>query len=743
MTDDPAFNRLKPPRRGTNNVAELTGDRPLSDVSQDRLGFGPIAANLAASLLAQTTRQGLVVGIEGPWGSGKSSILNLVADHLKKKNPDVQIVRFDPWIVGQRDALVSELIENLAAAVQARVKETKGKLATAGSKAADVAKKLRGYSSGLARRLAPVANFAGVVGVPLAGVAGEVLAKGAELLDSTESKKPLVALKSDAETALAELSEPIIVLVDDLDRLEPNEAAEMMRVIRAVADFPNVLYLLGYDRDVLAGSLEASLNVKDGKAFLQKIVQVAFRVPEPEAFDLRRWLFEGAGQLFDAESTTAPDNLQRLQRVCDIQGGLLSTPRDVVHVLNSLRLHWPPIQQSADFADMVWLQIVRMKSPKLYHWVEKYMIEVGALYAGARVTDREQTWFEKAFEKLVDTKDFDTPLSIFSIAEILPGIQATGLDTEKKRHLFRDLIPEKLAPFEERRGLGSPSHYRFYFAFAKPTATLDDAQIASFLTSLDIQASAESFLIKLAKTKRPQGGTMAEVLLQRLATLATDKLTPKKIETFLFALADVMDEVGNQGERSDFGRYPSWDPAMRLFSRLLRGVPVDRRERTLKRIFRQGRALGWLMHLIRSETYDHGVFGSRRVDSSLWIMSEAEFDTAVALFTARLRQQEKKDIIHVPFLMSFLYGWAQSGDDQGARDWVAEQTRTDQALLNFLDKCRSWRSSNDVVSFPLKRSDVGYFTDMAALESRLAALAAKKGKHGVAARRLRTQLVND
>src|SRR5690606_16517168 len=88
-------------------------------------------------------------------------------------------------------------------------------------------------------------------------------------------------------TRIRELNARFIILIDDLDRLEPHQAVEVVRLVRSVADFPNVAYVLCYDRAILGHALEIGLSVKDGDLFLQKIVQLTFALPMPEPFDLR------------------------------------------------------------------------------------------------------------------------------------------------------------------------------------------------------------------------------------------------------------------------------------------------------------------------------------------------------------------------------------------------------------------------------------------------------------------------
>ncbi len=554
-------------------TGQILGDRPLTELDHDRLGFGSIASGLAASISAQATPDGLVVGIEGPWGSGKSSILGFVADYLHTHDPIVSTVRFEPWLVGDRDALVAELMNSLADAIEVAEGETKGQFAQVGINTVSLAKQIRAYGAGVAKRAAPIASFAALMGIPLAGLVGEALAKGGEALAALETGKSLLATKAAVVGALHRLSRPIVVLVDDLDRLDPLEAAEMMRVIRAVADFPNIIYVLCYDRTVLARSLQVALNVEDGDLFLQKIVQVSFRLPKPEEFDLRRWLYDELIELYGpAISSFSNEVSQDLRSVCNTAGAVLETPRDVVHAVNAVRLAYVPVKDKVHFPDLVWLQLVRLKDKELYDWIEAYMVIIGALAGGAHLATSEKQNFERTFDKLVDTGDTFKPRSIHVLEELLPGVKPDfSFANEEKKFLFNDLRSSSHERFHGRRRLEVESQYRYYFAFAKPAGALDDAEISAFLASASSQTIVE----------RTPGGRAAGAaprrhdgrrLAHRLAVVPVDRLSADAAFSILAALSNVMDDVGASGGETDFGRYPSWESAIRAFRHLIHRV---------------------------------------------------------------------------------------------------------------------------------------------------------------------------
>jgi predicted KAP-like P-loop ATPase len=94
----------------------VKGDRALDTGDKDKLGFREVAERIATSLVDRATEDGLVIGIEGAWGSGKSSLLFLIGDELGKlpKRQRPTIINFRPWLIGNRDALITSLFGELS-----------------------------------------------------------------------------------------------------------------------------------------------------------------------------------------------------------------------------------------------------------------------------------------------------------------------------------------------------------------------------------------------------------------------------------------------------------------------------------------------------------------------------------------------------------------------------------------------------------------------------------------------------
>ena len=85
---------------------KVKGDGPLSSLRDDEFGLGEMVEGVAGMLASRTPDQGFRIGIEGPWGSGKSTFANFVAERLVKYE-DHAVIRFEPWLVGEKSALIA------------------------------------------------------------------------------------------------------------------------------------------------------------------------------------------------------------------------------------------------------------------------------------------------------------------------------------------------------------------------------------------------------------------------------------------------------------------------------------------------------------------------------------------------------------------------------------------------------------------------------------------------------------
>ena len=102
-----------------------------------------------------------------------------------------------------------------------------------------------------------------------------------------QQEETVEKLHAELSKALSDQKKRFLIVIDDIDRLSPDEALLIFRLVKSVGRLPNVIYLLVYDRD-LAESIIAERYPSEGPHYLEKIVQAPFELPEPHHSDSQR-----------------------------------------------------------------------------------------------------------------------------------------------------------------------------------------------------------------------------------------------------------------------------------------------------------------------------------------------------------------------------------------------------------------------------------------------------------------------
>lgn len=666
------------------------GDRPIQSEEEDRFGFAALADRIADSLTSQAANKGFVFGLEGKWGSGKSSLLALVLKRLRGMDgAKVAAVEFRPWLIGDRDQLLSALFEDLAKAIAGLEHAAGDATGTTQIATKNVAAQVKSF----ARHLGPVGKLAGVAGlfVPGASLAGDFLEKLAAAAAEQTEGPTLVEQKDKLAQALLKLDCRIVVAIDDVDRLEPKEVAELLRLVRSVADFPNVSYLLCYDARALVRSIETGTGVASGAAYLEKIVQTEVAVPRPESFALRRW-FSAELQAF---ATCPPERVGFLQQVIDETGGrVLENPRAVVRVLDSLRVYWPSLQERVDLTDLVWLRMIAVGSPNFYRWVEDYLTSFVALAGGrAHVSEPERASMAKEMDAALELDGLSWEKQQFELDRHLPGIQFQSFNKDKEERLFSGARGAAHLHAARDKRLASPSHARIYFTLIDPPDSITDMDIADLLAAAREGANPVAHLLMtMGEQKGDAGGTKAERLLDQLRYVEKDVVHGWPIETLILGLSHAADTLAVDSRGDDWG-YPRIYYLTRAVLRQLQSaLPPERFDTALKAMFAEGTSLGFLSYLLRDETFGHGYYGNRP-NSTDRLTSREGFEVIRKIMIERYGAGGIDTVMTEPRATDMLYAWSQAGAREDVVQRVAAQSGDDAWLLRFVRKLYGPNSS--------------------------------------------------
>jgi KAP-like P-loop domain-containing protein len=514
----------------------------LGETGQDLLGFTDIAGRLADVLIDPAVAGGIVLGLEGTWGSGKSHLVGLTKRELSKRQGAV-CFDFRPWLVGNRDELLDAFFADLRSVIELHC-DNGG--AVRKNEVDNVLNKLLGYSARFGR-LAPLVKLSGLVGVPGATQVETFMQQLAKLGELGKGAEPLLVVKDEISTALAKFSTRIVVFIDDVDRLEPSEIIEVLRLVRSVADFPNLVYVLCYDAAVVSEAITCETKAGDGRAYLAKIVQIPVLVPESEPFALRRMLESGLAEIWDGID---PSSAERLPIQLDYSTHRLRTPRDVNRVLDAVRFLWPALRGRADFVDLCGLQLIKNSNPALYQAIETlcaYFAELQISFNRRTSPEREKQILEDMRKALL-TEGLtlaEIPRDVVALAPKFTIKLSTDSSKIDELNSLRFSMQEAaLASAASGKRLASPDYYRLYFALAAPKGAPQKDDFDALRDALRTKGEEASDLLQrwFEEPTFYDGTTKGREVLKRIERQSFGSLDHDEAKVFIVALAKTMDQ---------------------------------------------------------------------------------------------------------------------------------------------------------------------------------------------------------
>lgn len=359
----------------------------------DGLGRGKFTRHFFELISCVDARQGAVVGLEGSWGSGKSSVLKglqpLVEELLEKERP--LVLQFNPWMVSGTSGLVEALLTQLAKDLA-----TKTERSSNADSSLQAAERILDYVEvlGAVKYAAPVGElFFPGTGMVLGGIgyasdtaAAEVGPLKKLIARFRKSQKmhakqlpSLSASKAAVEKALSKAERRVVVILDDIDRLPPADIASIIQAVKAVANFPNVIYVLAYDPEIAAKALQNSVQIDDGVAYLEKIIQLSIRLPD---IPLARFYSHARARLASVVPTGRLDREESadVETMWPILFAVLRTPRDIERLRTKLQVGIPMLAGEVNVADVILLEALSIIHPPLIRWIHSnssYLMDLG------------------------------------------------------------------------------------------------------------------------------------------------------------------------------------------------------------------------------------------------------------------------------------------------------------------------------------------------------------------------------
>lgn len=373
-------------------VDSVGADAPITTASEDLLRREPFARRISEILTAGPVPQGRVFAIRSAWGNGKSSTKNLIIEQISRRNGNALWLDFNPWQWGDDDAIAAALFSQMASKLKsdyspealerARLLRLYGGILTA------AASPLKGFSddkSGLAVWGPPLFLLLAGLGVQLpripqttliaialfASAAVMIVGNVLKRIGRDRSGKPLDDVRADLEGHLKRLPGPLIVFVDDIDRLEKEQIRRLIRQVKVNANLPGIVFLLLFQTSIVTKALD-EIAGGAGDDYLEKIVQANFDLPDVPAEKIFSLFVERLEPLL-ADLATPENGFGEVRWGNMLLGGLrpyIRNLRDSRRLLSSIAVHLPMHRGDRAFEvniiDFVALEAIRVFDPKLF-----------------------------------------------------------------------------------------------------------------------------------------------------------------------------------------------------------------------------------------------------------------------------------------------------------------------------------------------------------------------------------------
>lgn len=379
-------------------------DLPEIDPKNDIFGYAPFAEKLANIIQKNPNPHGLVIALHGEWGSGKSSLLNFTKYYLEKVTENSTIVvEFNPWWFKDSDDLARQFLETFYGSLDF----------------SDNPEKFKGIKDKIQKYGETLSSAVSVLGA-IAGAIEPVTAIGSTLLKNIKFEpKSISALKTSLSQALKDQGQRFLFLIDDIDRLSPSEIKDLFKIIKALADFPNVTYLLAFDRKIVSESLGKALGI-DGYEYLEKIIQLQLSLPKLNQEKLDDFVLEKIKNIIYA-GKKIDTNLPQIKQILWLLRFYIKKPRDAVRIINSIGVLYPALDGEVNPRDFIAIEFIRIFDPSLYEIIKgnkEYFLEPSS--QEDELTDLEKKEFH---EKWLSSLTINKKRYVLSlIKEIFPEI---------------------------------------------------------------------------------------------------------------------------------------------------------------------------------------------------------------------------------------------------------------------------------------------------------------------------------
>lgn len=635
--------------KGEILIKMFQADQPITKCSEDKLGRTSFAESLAQAILSYRSDECVVLGLFGSWGTGKTSLINMCLECIRKtimSYPEAEkpiIIKFNPWNYSGEQKLILQFFTQISSVLSQHQSNA----------IKEIAEKIVTYISSI--------NI------------GPISLDGKKIKDLI-NKGSLESQKEELSQLLKSQSHKIIVVIDDIDRLNNYEIRQIFQLIKVLGNLPNIIYLIAFDKNIVIRALEKEQE-GSGLEYLEKIVQVPFEIPPVPKEEVYRLLFS---QLDELIKDIPEERWDQTYWGNIFHSGIkvfFNTIRDVTRYLNTLRFSFPMVKEEVNPIDFIAITSFQVFLPELYYAIR----DNKDLFTGANLDFGGRS--EKVIEQ--ERKQCNEILNLVpenikeNIKELLirlfPKLESIWGNT--------NYGSDWLETWRKNCRICSPDVFDTYFRLAIPKGEISQREIQTILSlGNDPNSFAEALL-------RLNEGSRIIRFLERLEDYTRDYIPEENIETIISVLMDIGD-LFPEGESGFF----EIDTPMRILRICYQlSQRLDSHEKRFK-VFKNAmekttRSLYTIVYEVSVQDQQHGKYhskdtptpeGKRTVNAEQLKVLENIALNKIETWANDGRLKKHKKLAYI------LFRWKEWDGDNKVNEFVKNIIKNDEGLIDFI-----------------------------------------------------------
>jgi len=413
----------------------LLFDLPINQKQDDIYGREPFAKLLAQNIAGTFPSEAFAIGINGEWGVGKTSFINLLKENLS--DDDFIFIDFNALNSSNEDNLMDNFFKTLNS-------------------------KLQKYDSSLSSQLSSYS-------ASLIDNSNNDFIKSIFRLFNNTQDDSLTNKYKNINFLIKAINKRIVIFLDDMDRLQKDEIIMVIKLIRNTANFSNVFYIAAYDRNYIIRSFE-ELSKLNSIYYLEKIFQLEIDLPHIDSSVLRE---DFVKKLKTQISETYHPEINKLafantSKLYPFFDDYIKSIRDINRFVNLFSFQFNQIHLEVTFVDFFNITLIKLKYPELLQFIYKNQEDIfdTSSNSGQLRLKLKTDGNELLLSKILDNNKSnlnsgDLEINIFKSA--IQSMFGRPLTTTNREKLFDPLL---LSYYEEKEkySIVFPNYFYRYFS---------------------------------------------------------------------------------------------------------------------------------------------------------------------------------------------------------------------------------------------------------------------------------------